>query len=106
MIKIDVEGFEWEVLNGGKLTLEHDKLQVIIIELNGSGSRYGHNDDEIDNLLREYGFKPFAYNPFNRELISLDKYTHGNTIYLRNTLEVSKKLEKGGSTRLSNGTII
>ena len=106
VIKIDVEGFEWEVLKGAKLTLENDKLQVIIIELNGSGSRYGFVDDEIDNLLKKYGFKPFTYNPFNRELISLDKYTNHNTIYLKNTLEVAKKLEKGVSTHLSNGTRI
>ena len=84
-------------MNGAKLTLENDKLQVIIIELNGSGSRYGFIDDELDNLLKEYGFKPFTYNPFKRELISLDKYTNQNTIYLRNPFEVSMKLEKGKS---------
>lgn len=105
-MKIDVEGFEWEVLNGGKITLEQDKLQAIIIELNGSGIRYGFNDDEIDNLLKEYGFKPFTYNPFNRELISLAKYTNHNTIYLRNPFEVSMKLKKGGYAHLANGMII
>jgi FkbM family methyltransferase len=106
VIKIDVEGFEWEVLNGGKVTLGNDKLQAIIIELNGSGRRYGFQDDDIDILLKAYGFKPYTYHPFSRELISLDNYTNHNTIYLRNYLEVSEKLKKGNSVRLSNGKII
>ncbi len=106
VIKIDVEGFELEVLNGGKLTLENEKLQAVIIELNGSGQRYGYKDDDIDALLRSFGFKPCTYNPFKRKLISLDKYTSHNTIYLRDTHKVSEKLKKGSSVRLSNGFII
>jgi FkbM family methyltransferase len=106
VIKIDVEGFEWEVLNGGKLTLENGKLQAIIIELNGSGRRYGFKDEDIDILLKGYGFKPYTYDPFNRELISLDNYTSHNTIYIRNSPEVSGKLKKGNSVRLSNGAVI
>jgi FkbM family methyltransferase len=106
VIKIDVEGFEWEVLNGGKLTLENHKLQAIIIEINGSGKRYGFKDEDIDVLLKGYGFKPYTYDPFNRELISLDNYTRHNTIYIRNSPEVSGKLKKGNSVRLSNGRSI
>lgn len=106
VIKIDVEGFEWEVLNGGKLTLENDKLQAIIIELNGSGLRYGFKDEDIDILLKGYGFKPYTYDPFNKELISLDNYTSHNTIYIRNSPEVSIKLKKTNSVRLSNGRSI
>jgi len=106
VIKIDVEGFEWEVLNGALLTLQNEKLQAIIIELNGTGIRYGFNDDDIDSLLKGYGFKPFTYDPFKRELISLDSYTFHNTIYLRNALEVLVKLKKGNSVQLSNGSII
>jgi len=106
VMKIDVEGFEWEVLNGAKLTLENERLQAVIIELNGSGQRYGYKDDDIDLLLRRFGFKPYTYNPFERKLISLDNYTSYNTIYLRDGLKVSEKLKKSGSTRLSNGMII
>ena len=35
LIKIDVEGFETEVINGGVQTLKSDSLKAIIIELNG-----------------------------------------------------------------------
>jgi hypothetical protein len=106
VMKIDVEGFEWEVLNGGKLTLGNSRLQAVIIELNGSGKRYGFSDDDIDTLLKSYGFKPHTYNPFNRELVCLDKYTNHNTIYLRNAFEVSNKVKEGCSVLLSNGTVI
>ena len=39
LIKIDVEGYENEVINGAEKTLENQSLKAIIIELNGSGSR-------------------------------------------------------------------
>jgi hypothetical protein len=94
------------VLIGGKLTLENDRLQAIIIELNGSGRRYGYNDDDIDKLLQGYGFMPYTYNPIRRELVSLNHYTSHNTIYLRNALEVARRLKKGNSLRLSNGFVI
>jgi len=106
VMKIDVEGFEWEVLNGGKLILGDSRLQAIIIELNGSGKRYGFNDEDIDNLLKSYGFKPYTYNPFDRQLIYLDKYTNHNTIYLRDSIEVSNRLKQSNSVRLSNGLLI
>ncbi len=93
-------------MNGGKLTLENDSLQAVIIELNGSGQRYGHKDDDIDFLLRDFGFKPFTYDLFSRELIGLDNYTSHNTIYVRDFLQVMEKLKKGSSVKLSNGFII
>ncbi|GCD76952.1 hypothetical protein JCM31826_04340 [Thermaurantimonas aggregans] len=37
LIKIDVEGFETEVLNGATITLADKTLKVTIIELKGSG---------------------------------------------------------------------
>ena len=43
LIKIDVEGFETEVMKGMQATLELPVLKAIIIELNGSGMRYGYS---------------------------------------------------------------
>lgn len=106
VIKIDVEGFEWEVLNGGVLTLGNSRLQAVIIELNGSGKRYGYDDDNIDTLLKSYGFNPYTYNPFIRELVGLKKYTSHNTIYVRNAHEVSNKVKQGSTVLLSNGRSI
>jgi FkbM family methyltransferase len=51
LLKIDVEGFESEVLNGASHTLADENLKAIIIELNGSGTRYNYNESAIQNKL-------------------------------------------------------
>lgn len=98
-IKIDVEGYETNVLKGGNKVLQSDKLQVIILELNGSGKKFGFNDDDIHNDLKKSGFQACTYNPFDRKIVKLDKYGNHNTIYIRkNSLEqietIVKKTEK------------
>lgn len=84
IIKIDVEGYETNVLRGAKKVLEGDTLEVIILELNGSGEKFGFYDDNIHNDLLDYGFFPYTYNPFTRMLVRLDKYSSHNTIYIKN----------------------
>jgi FkbM family methyltransferase len=44
LVKIDVEGFEAEVLAGGRATFEAPEVEVVIVELNGSGARYGFDE--------------------------------------------------------------
>ncbi len=83
LVKIDVEGFENEVIKGmtGAITNEH--LKVIIIELNGSGKRYGFSDDEIHKYLLSKEFKPFKYEPFNRQIVPVEHYGNVNTLYIK-----------------------
>jgi len=50
LIKIDVEGYETEVLKGMEETLNRVDLKAIIIELNGSGGRYGFDEQNIHTL--------------------------------------------------------
>ena len=84
-LKIDVEGFEYHVLSGGKKVLHDPTLNIIIIELKGHAQQYGTSDDEIHDFLNSNGFSPFKYKPYSRELIGLDKYDgKHNTIYIRN----------------------
>jgi FkbM family methyltransferase len=99
LLKIDIEGFEWPALNGALKTLESQALKSIIIELNGSGRRYGYNDDEIHLLLLHHGFSPFSYEPFGRKIKKLEKYTNTNTIYIRDIDWVNERL--AGSVRYS-----
>jgi FkbM family methyltransferase len=82
-IKIDVEGYESNVLNGAKEVPRDDRLEVIILELNGSGQKFGFLDDDIHNDLLEIGFSPYAYEPFNRKLTLLKSYGLHNTIYIK-----------------------
>jgi FkbM family methyltransferase len=92
LIKIDVEGFETEVINGAHTLLMHQDLKAIIIELNGCGGRYGYNDEDIDQTLRDFGFAPFTYNPFERQLKALVHFGNFNTIYIRDLAWVAQRL--------------
>jgi FkbM family methyltransferase len=91
-IKIDVEGFEMEVLKGANSLLNSKSLNAIIIELNGSGLKYGVEDIDIHNYLLNYGFAPISYNPFTREIKDLDIYGNKNTIYIRDKYIVNSRI--------------
>jgi FkbM family methyltransferase len=83
LIKIDVEGFETEVLKGMETALSNPLLKGIIIELNGSGNRYGYEENNIHEKLLSYNFKPYFYSPFERKLVTTKSFGSNNTIYLK-----------------------
>lgn len=105
LIKIDTEGFETEVLKGAQRILREDSLLAIIIELNGSGNRYGFDENKIDTDLKELGFFPYAYDPFNRHLTKLETFGDANTIYIRDIDEVSERLQNAEAFMLWNDKI-
>lgn len=92
LLKIDVEGFETEVLNGASITLSNPALKAIIIELNNSGIRYGFDDEKIHKLLTSKGFEPYAYYPFERKLNRVTQRTTANVIYIRDIDFVSDRV--------------
>jgi FkbM family methyltransferase len=92
MIKIDVEGFEWNVLKGAKELLADPNLDVILIEINGSGKYFNVDDNSLHLLLTDSGFQPFSYDPFNRKLSQLETFGNLNTIYIRNESLVKNRL--------------
>jgi FkbM family methyltransferase len=95
MLKIDVEGFESEVLEGAGVILSSESLMAIIVELNGLGSRYGFSDENVHNLLIKKGFRPVKYDPFKRIITEIEKYeTNHNTIYLKNINDAQKRVSQ------------
>ena len=105
LMKIDVEGFETEVISGALKTLNNSGLKAIIIELNGSGSRYGYNELEIHNTLLKCGFETFQYDPKKRKLTHLDKFGNLNTIYIRDLDFVQHRLTTAPKIKILNEEI-
>lgn len=83
LIKVDVEGFEYNVLKGSQKILASGVLKAIIIELNGSGERYGFPDEKIHKLLTENSFEPYNYEPFTRKLNRSNAINGNNRIYIK-----------------------
>jgi FkbM family methyltransferase len=92
LMKIDVEGFESEVIKGANKTLAKQSLKAIIIELNGSGERYGYSDEEIHKTLIAFGFEKYIYLPFERKLQKPVDQKISDGIYVRDIDFVSNRL--------------
>src|SRR5262245_23006989 len=69
LIKIDVEGFEVDVLRGARDILGKPAAQAVIMEL---------NDDAAAEFLRGLGFTWCSYDPFARELTTREDSATGN----------------------------
>jgi hypothetical protein len=104
LIKIDVEGHESSVLRGSKVTLENPMVWAVIMETNGSGTRYGISDNELYKIMRGHGFSPYSYDPFERQLL-VASTSDFNTIFIRDKLAVQERLRSARQFRLINGAI-
>lgn len=100
LMKIDVEGFETPVLNGAIKTLQSSDLKAIIIELNGSGKRFGFDENQIHLKLLGLGFKPYQYHPESKSLTELETFTKFNTIYLRDLSFIENRLQSAKRVRI------
>jgi FkbM family methyltransferase len=94
LIKIDVEGFETQVLGGAAAVLARPSLHSVIMELNGSGARYGIGDEQILQIMQAQGFATYRYDPFTRSLTSLGgkNEAEGNTLFIRDLDRVRAKI--------------
>ena len=94
LIKVDVEGYETQVVDGARKTLSRDSLLAVIMELNGSGARYGYSEDAVHERMLDYGFAPCTYSPFERSLQPLAGRNVGedNTLYVRRSDIVLERL--------------
>ena len=92
LVKIDVEGFEHEVIKGASGILGNQNLKAVIIELIGEGQRYGFDEEQVHKKLLDYHFKTYEYLPFKRELSELKERRPGNMVYVRDIEFVRKRI--------------
>jgi len=107
LIKIDVEGYEMEVLKGAPLHLQDPTLKAVIIELNGNGQRYGYTDNQVVSVLLDNGFLPYSYEPFSRSLVRVEHTTPGqvNVLFVRDPEYVSQRLQSAPKFRVLSRSI-
>lgn len=93
LIKLDVEGYEREILKGGRATLKNPLLKALIVELNDSAARYGGTEGDIVQILQDASFTRMQYDPESRKLLPFEGVSRtGNGLFVRDTAFVSHRL--------------
>jgi FkbM family methyltransferase len=94
MMKIDVEGYETMVLRGATRLLADRTLNSLLIELNGSGARYGFDEGAILSMLEGLGFRPYQYDALQRRLDPLEgrSRSSGNTLFIRDVEQARRRV--------------
>jgi FkbM family methyltransferase len=104
LIKIDVEGWESEVIAGASATLRDRSLLGLIVEMNGGEASLNENEHAVHKCLLENGFRPHLYNPVSRSLspIPSKNSRDNNTLYVRDTPEIDARLRSAPKFRVGN----
>jgi hypothetical protein len=83
LIKIDVEGFEADVLRGASEILGNPAAQAVIMEL---------NDEAAAELLKGFGFTRCSYRPFARHLNTREVLASDNGIFVKSVDAAQRRL--------------
>ena len=104
IIKIDVEGHEKPVLEGGSDTLANEGVRAVLMETNQSGEKFGVSDAELMDIMARHGFEPCDYAPFERTLKRQTK-PQSNTIFVRDIAAMNAHCAASHHYSLINGSI-
>ena len=102
LLKIDVEGFEANVINGAASTLERPELKVIIMETNGLSDQYEFGQNYIHDKLLSLDFLPYNYSPSERNLTKITATNPENTIYIRDLAFVENRIKSSRQIKLGD----
>ena len=103
VLKVDVEGFEHDVLQGAKSVLESPGLNVVMLELRNHGARYGYNENEIHDMMYDYGFTATVYEPFERKFRTWKRESEsklGDVLYVRDMDLATARVQESKSFRV------
>jgi FkbM family methyltransferase len=90
IMKIDVEGYEAEVLAGAIETASRPELVAIITENSDDSGKYGDGIESVSSFMSRHGFTAFTYDPWRRNFTT--KRNSDNTLYLRDIEKVKRRV--------------
>jgi FkbM family methyltransferase len=91
IMKIDVEGYEAEVLAGAMETASRPELVAIITENNDSADNYGDGLLSVTSFMSQHGFTAVTYDPWQRRISP--KHTRSdNTLYVRDIAKAAQRV--------------
>ena len=83
--KVDVEGFERQVLAGASQALADPDVALVLLE---------GEDADIKSTMRGHGFEELCYDPFSRRFAAPEGgLTIGNHVWVRNREQVEKRCQ-------------
>ena len=92
MMKIDVEGYEGEVLEGAKLSLAKQSLLAIQVET---------TTQAMERLFETSGFKRHWYDAFKRELVTTPSSAFaGDLIFVRDLPKINQRIKASKSLKI------
>jgi len=105
MVKIDVEGWESRVLEGGGKTLSGKNAPILQVEFSGKASHSaGSSCQKIYQFLEELGFKIFTYDPRSQSLNPdpvREEYSYLNLFAIKDAEEVVTRIRENIKSQVS-----
>lgn len=108
LVKVDVEGFETEVMRGADALLKHQPPAALLLELAGNGSRYGYDEAGLHAKILGHGYSACHYDGLRRSLTEHPagwQPDGGNVLYLRDLEGARQRVREARAFRLGGRDI-
>jgi FkbM family methyltransferase len=111
VMKMDVEGFEMQALQGATKLLGQNELRAISIEVMGISTRFGFSVTEIHDFITSFGFAKVGYDSLSRNLLAADdrdstkRSRTDNVIYVRDIDEARHRVKAAPQRTLLGKTV-
>jgi FkbM family methyltransferase len=107
LIKIDVEGFESEVVRGARDLLRRREPLALLIELAGHGAQYGYDEAALKKEIQDHGYTACTYMARERRLSPVQSAAGQsyNLLFVRDIDAARRRVESAEAFRLGKHRI-